>query len=54
MLVVTLIVNIYVWIDHWDFSVGILSVLQLRTLVTVLGIVVIAFATENNVNKKVR
>jgi hypothetical protein len=54
MLVVTLIINIYVWIDHWDLSLGILSVLQLRTLVTVLGIVVIAFATENNVNKKVR
>jgi hypothetical protein len=54
MLVVTLIVNIYVWIENWDFSFGTLSVLQLRTFVTVLGIVVIAFRTENNVNKKVR
>jgi hypothetical protein len=54
MLVVTLIVNIYVWIEHWDFSLGILNVLQLRILVTILGIVVIVFGAENNVNKKVR
>jgi hypothetical protein len=51
--VVSLIFNIYILIDFYDYGLCTLSILGARTLVTILQMLLVLVIAERKVNKKV-